>query len=286
MVKRIRRSLLYTPADKAELMEKTTRTKADAVIFDFEDAVPRSRKQKARENLREIVPSVDFGEKEVCVRINGLATDYWLEDIQAAVNAGVHTIKLPMVTSAQEVVTAVEATNQLTDDPPEFGVTMESPAGIYSGKEIALACRDIPPVTMLSFGIGDYCRTIGAPGTSERVRDFLSHLVTGYASIGNLQPVGTVHTDIDDLEGQREMAEQFYELGYIGQAAIHPDQIDVINQAYTPDEELVEQARKLVEEYESVETDSIVIDGVFLDTAVIERYKNILLRHEVISGDR
>jgi citrate lyase subunit beta/citryl-CoA lyase len=139
-------------------------------------------------------------------------------------------------------------------------------------------------VTAISFGIGDYSRTIGAPGTPDRVRDFLSHLVTGYASIGNLQPLGTVHPDIADLEGQREMADKFYELGYIGQVAIHPDQIDIINEVYTPGEELVEQARHLIEEYEAVETDSIVIDGVFLDTAIVERYQNILRRYEAIAG--
>lgn len=282
MVQRIRRSLLYTPGDKANLMEKAVQTNADALIFDFEDAVPRSRKQEARENVRAFFSDVDFGEKEICVRINSLATKYWLDDLRAAVEAGVHTIKLPMVEQPQEISMAVEVANQITDDVPEFLVTMESPEGIYSGKEIASTCRDIPHVTGLSFGIGDYCRTIGAPGESKRVRDFLSHLTTAYASIGNLQPLGTVHADIEDLEGQREMAESFYELGYIGQAAIHPDQVDVINDVYTPDEELIEEARKLLEEYEAVETDSIVIDGVFLDTAIVERYENILHRAEVI----
>ncbi|NHN61676.1 MULTISPECIES: CoA ester lyase [Halorussus] len=284
MVQRIRRSFLYTPGDKLELLEKAAGTNADALIFDFEDAVPRSRKEEARENARTVMSDVDFGEKEICVRINGLATPYWLADLEAAIEAGVHTIKLPMIESPQEVITVVEAANQLTDDLPEFIVTMESPEGIYSGAEIATTCRDIPQVTAMSFGIGDYCRTIGAPGTPTRVREFLSHLVTGYASIGGLQPTGTVHTDIDDDEGQREMAREFYELGYVGQAAIHPGQIDIINEEYTPDEDLVERARQLLDEYEAVETDSIVIDGVFLDTAIVERYRNILRRDEAIAG--
>lgn len=283
MVNRIRRSLLYTPGDKADLMEKAVHTNADALIFDFEDAVPRSRKRDARENLRAFFSDVDFGKKEICVRINGLATKYWLEDLRTAVKAGVHTVKLPMVEHPREVVMAVEAANQMTDDVPEFIVTMESPEGIYSGKEIATTCRDIPHVTALSFGIGDYCRTIGAPGESDRVRDFLSHLTTAYASIGNLQPLGTVHADITDTEGQREMAQSFYELGYVGQAAIHPDQVDVINEEYTPDEELISEAHELLDEYEAVETDSIVVNGVFLDTAIVERYENILRRAEVIS---
>lgn len=283
MVNRIRRSLLYTPGDKAELMEKAVQTNADALIFDFEDAVPRSRKRDARENLRAFFSDVDFGEKEICVRINGLATKYWLEDLRMAVEAGVHTVKLPMVEHPREVVMAVEAANQMTADVPEFIVTMESPEGIYSGREIAIACRDIPQVTAISFGIGDYCRTIGAPGTPNSVREFLSHLTTAYASIGNLQPLGTVHTDIKDSEGQREMARAFYELGYIGQAAIHPDQVDVLNEEYTPGEELVAEARELIDEYEAVETDSIVVNGVFLDTAIVERYKNILRRVEVIN---
>jgi citrate lyase subunit beta/citryl-CoA lyase len=285
MVKRIRRSFLFTPGDKPDLMEKAARTNADALIFDFEDAVPKSRKEDARENVRSIVSKVDFSEKEICVRINGLATEYWLGDLRAVIDAGVHTVKLPMVESPQEVVTVVEAANQLTDDLPEFGIALETPEGMLSGKEIATACRDIPPVTMLSFGLGDYSRTIGAPGvTPDRVREFLSHLTAAYASIGNLQPLGAVHSTVNDPEGQWESAEQFYELGYIGQAAIHPDQVDIINEAYTPGEELVERARTLVEEYEAVETDSIVIDGVFLDTAVVERYRNILRRHSAIVG--
>ncbi|NHN61677.1 MULTISPECIES: CoA ester lyase [Halorussus] len=286
MVQRIRRSFLFTPGDKPELLEKAAGTNADALIFDFEDAVPRSRKEEARENVQTVLSEVDFGEKEICVRINGLATPYWLADLEAAIEAGVHTIKLPMIESPQEVVTAVEAANQLTDDLPEFCVVMETPDGILSGKDIATTCRDVPQVTMLSFGLGDYCRTIGAPGvTPDSVRDFLSHLVTAYASIGDLQPLGAVHSDIDDLDGQRASAEQFYELGYVGQAAIHPDQIDIVNEAYTPGDDLVERARHLIDEYEAVETDSIVIDGVFLDTAVVERYRNILRRYEAVAGD-
>lgn len=283
MVNRLRRSFMYTPGDKADLMEKSSHTNADALIFDFEDAVPRSKKELARDNIRSVLSDVEFGEKEICVRINGLATEYWLEDLKAAIDAGVHTIKLPMIEHPREVVTAIEVANQMTSELPEFIVTMESPEGIYSGKEIATVCKDIPQVTAISFGIGDYCRMIRAPGTPDSVQDFLSHLITAYASIGNLQPLGTVHADINDLDGQRERAKQFYELGYIGQAAIHPDQIPILNEVYTPDEELINEARELIEEYEAVETDSIVINGTFLDTAIVERYKNILRRSEAIS---
>lgn len=282
MRERPRRSFLYAPADKPDLMEKTARTDADVAIFDLEDAVAPDRKANARDHLRTVTDGVDFGRKELCVRINGRPSDCWLDDLGAAIDTDVDIVRIPMVEAVRDVVTVVEAARQLSATPPEFHLALETPDGIFAGDGIARAARSIPEVTGISFGMGDYARAIGAPSTPERVREFLAHLVTGYASIGGLDPYFTVHTDVDDLEGLRESARLGYELGYVGQAAIHPKQVGIINDAYTPSEEFVEEARALIEEYDSVETDSIVIRGTFLDTAIVERYRSVVDRYDRI----
>lgn len=291
----IRRSALFTPADDPEMMRKAATFDADGLIFDLEDAVPPAKKQVARENLREVVQETDFGDTEVATRIDGLDTEWWLADLSAATEAGVDAITVPKVESATEVATLLRTAEQVVggsapfggdeqvaSDVPQFRLTLESPEGVFHGADIATYCRDEPAVTGLSFGIADYCRAIGAPEVSTRVREFLDHLVRGYATIGNLDAFEPVYLDIEDTEGLRETAERARDLGYDGMTAIHPEQIAVINDVFTPSEERVEEARNLVREFDASDRDSLLVDGVFLDTATVDRYRDLIDRYEAI----
>jgi len=276
------RSSLFTPADSPDMMEKAADTVADSFIFDLEDAVPASKKEEACENLETALAEVDFGQKRVATRINALDTEYWLRDVEAAVTAGVDSVSVPKVETAQDVHMVAETLSQLSDDPPTVSLGLENPTGVFNGKDIAQAATTYSNVTQIGFGIADYCRSIGAPEITPRVRDFLSHLVVGYATMADLSASASTHLDIDDDEGLRERAERAQELGYTHMSAIHPRQLEIINDVFTPDEERVEFARKLVDGFDASEKDSLVIDGVFLDTATVDRYRDIVRRYEQI----
>lgn len=276
------RSNLFTPADSPDMMEKAANTAADGLIFDLEDAVPTSKKEEARENLQKALTEVEFGQKRVATRINSLDTDYWLKDLEAAVTAGVDAISVPKIETAQDVYVVSETLSQLSEDPPTVSLGLENPTGVFNGKEIAQAAATDSNVTQIGFGIADYCRSIGAPEITPRVRDFLSHLVIGYATMANLSASASTHLDINDDEGLRERAERARELGYTHMSAIHPRQIEIINEVFTPDEEQVDFAKKLVDEFDASEKDSLVVDGVFLDTATVDRYRDIIQRYEQV----
>lgn len=280
MTRPILRSLLFTPADNPEMMRKAVETAADACIFDLEDAIPKNRQEMARDHLREVGTSLDFGDKFVFARIESAESDYWLEDLRAAIDAGVEGVHIPKVESTYDIHLVTEAAAQLTDEPPLFRIGIETPEGVFSGVDIARFCRDIPSVFGIGFGAADYCREIGAPEINDRVKDFMAHVFIGYAALGELDAFASGTLEIDNLDRLRTLLENQRELGFVGATCIHPSQIETINDVFTPDADEYERAKRLVDEYDDHEGDSVVVDEVFLDTATADRYRDIVDRYE------
>jgi citrate lyase subunit beta/citryl-CoA lyase len=274
---RLRRSFIYTPADDREMMEKTAEVEVDGIIFDLEDAIPDDAVSEARDEIRRVSEAVDFTGKEVCARINGLRTGSWFDDL-VAVSGVVDTISLPMVESVSDLETVVRVARRGAGTTPEVIPTIETPKGVFALREIAEASRDLPEVTGLSFGFGDYTYAIGATGRPASVRKYLAHEIVNAAALGGLDPLFTVYQDFDDPEGLREVAQAAQELGYVGQKAIHPAQTSVINEVFTPTEEEVRQAERFVKAFQADDRDSLTVDGVFLDTAIVNQYRTVLRR--------
>ncbi|GAA0256451.1 HpcH/HpaI aldolase/citrate lyase family protein [Haladaptatus pallidirubidus] len=276
MTVRPRRSALFTPADDAEMLRKAAETDADALIFDLEDAVPPDEKSAARENLRTVVPTLD-GNREIAVRVNARNTEFFTDDIVAAIDAGADAVVLPMVESGRNIRESWSALTVLADDPPALRATIETPTGMDAGREIAAACRATGTVS-LAFGFADYCKAIGAPGTPDRVRKRLELRTVEYASMAGVDPVASVHLDVDDEAGVRQVAERARALGFLGMTAIHPAQLAPINEAFTPEAEELAQAKRLVKAFDESEKDSLLVEDVFLDTATVDRYRRLLER--------
>lgn len=264
------------------MMEKAASVGADAVTFDLEDAVRPADTDQARTNLVEVLSAVDFSGIEVATRINGLHTDHWREDLAAAVDAEVDTVTVPKVETSGDVETVLEELQRLTDTFPEVILLLESPMAVFGGREIAEAARRKSAVTGLSFGVVDYARATGGATTSERIRGFLEHQVVGLATIGGMQPISSVYPDIGQLDQLRAVASNAAELGFIGQSVIHPDQVPVVNEVFTPDPEAVQAARDHVAAFEATDRGAIVHDDVFLDEALVDRYRDLIERAAVI----
>lgn len=273
-----RRSALFTPADDAAMLRKAVDTDADAFVFDLEDAVPPDAKETARANLREVIPTLDT-DREIAVRVNAVGTEQFADDVDAAIDAGADAVALPMVESGGDVRTAWTALTDRSDDPPRLRVTIETPTGMHAGGEVADACSETGAES-LSFGFADYCKAVGAPGTPDRIRERLELRTVEFAAMGDVDPVASVHLDIDDTEGLRRVAERARETGYVGMTAIHPAQVPVINDVFAPDEAELAQARRLVEAFDESDRDSLRVEGVFLDTATVDRYRRLLERAE------
>lgn len=273
---RPRRSALFTPADDAEMLRKAVRTDADAFIFDLEDAVHPAKRERSRENLRSVVPDLDV-DREVAIRVNGWGTDDCALDLATALDVGADAVALPMVESGRDVRETWAAMQTLAADPPTLRVTVETPTGMHAGGDVAAACRETG-VASLGFGFADYCTAVGSPGMPDRIRKRLELLTVELAAMGDVDPVSSVHLDIDDEAGLRRVAERARETGFVGMTAIHPAQVTVINEAFTPPQDEIELARRLVEAFDATEKDALHVEGVFLDTATIDRYRRLLER--------
>ncbi|WP_435156671.1 HpcH/HpaI aldolase/citrate lyase family protein [Haladaptatus sp. DFWS20] len=284
MTEHLRRSFLYTPADDLEMMEKAVGLDtADAVIFDLEDAIPDDAVADARENIESVLQGRSFGRTEACVRINGLQTPHWESDLRAAVAADIDTVILPMVEEPAQLDRATQVAEAANGAIPELIVTIETPKGLFAVDEIAAHGGSLPHVTGLSYGFGDYTRAIGATGKPTRIHDFLSELIVSAAAVGGLDPIATVYQDFTDTTGLREQAKECRAIGYIGQKAIHPSQLEIINEMYTPTPAEVEEATHFVDTFDTADRDSLVVDGVFLDTAIVDQYRTVLSRHEEVA---
>lgn len=271
-----RRSALFTPADDAEMLQKAAKTDADALIFDLEDAVPPAAKATARENLKLVIPTLDF-DREIAVRINAQGSGEFEADIEAAIESGADAIVLPMVESGRHLRETWSEVTSITREPLRLRGVIETPTGMHAGVDIADAARETGTVS-LGFGFADYCKAIGSPGTPDSVRKRLEMLTVEYAAMGEVAPVASVHLDIDDETGLRTVAERARDIGFVGMTAIHPAQIGPINEAFTPEEAELAKARRLVTAFDESEKDSLRVEGVFLDTATVDRYRRLLDR--------
>lgn len=283
------------------MVEKAARTDADAVIYDLQDAVDADRKGVARDVLRELVPTLEYGSTEVCVRINPVGGDHWLADAMAAVDAGVDTVSLPLVEDPSQIRIAVETVGRLAaesdaagdgtvepadeeeDAVPECIVILESPSGVFNALEIAEACTTLDPVTGLTFGVSDYARTVGGTPTSRRLREFLNHRIVGTAAVGGLQPISSAYPKVGDADELARIADVADEVGFVGQSVIHPDQVPIVNDAFTPDPAEVEWARTLLRKFDASERGALTVDGVFVDDAIAERYRQVVERADAVA---
>jgi citrate lyase subunit beta/citryl-CoA lyase len=237
-----RRSLLFTPGDRPEMLQKAPDSGADVVVFDLEDAVAPERKAEAREAVRAVLSDPAFDpDAEVCVRVNpvGTVAD---DDLAAVLDADPDAVMLPKVDGAREVETLVDLMGERADPRPVIAL-VESARGVLAADAVAATAG----VTAVAFGAEDLAADVGAERTpgSEEVLFARQRVVTAAAAAG-VDAVDTVYTDLADEAGLREATERGRQFGYGGKMAVHPAQVPVINAAFTPDEERVAWARRVL----------------------------------------
>lgn len=280
----VRRSTLFTPADQPAMFETAAQSAADALLLDLEDAVPTERLPAARASLRDDAPDLAVGHRDVGVRINALDTEWWHDDLSAALDAGVDAISVPKLDSPASIstVTAALDAGASAAERPVVRLAIESPAGLTDLAAIAARAGESDAVVSLSFGLADFQRAIGAPADTDRLRELLAFDVRTAAAANGLDAYGSAYLDIDDESGLRRAAELYRSFGYAGMSAIHPGQLELINDAFTPEPARVEQARDLLAAYDAADSNSLLVDDVFLDEATVGHYRTLVDRAEAI----
>ena len=248
MTIRPRRSMLYMPGSNARAIEKARELPADGVILDLEDAVAPDAKAQAREMVVQALQKGGFGGREVLVRINGLDTAWWRDDLAVAA-AGPDALLLPKVSTPEQLR---ELARHFVGVGAEARIRvwamMETPLAMLNAREIAAAALD--PATRLAgfvMGTNDLAKETRArivPGRAPML-PWLMACVAAARAYG-LAILDGVYNELGDLEGFSAECRQARDLGFDGKTLIHPQQIAPCNAAFSPAPEEVAWARKIV----------------------------------------
>lgn len=284
------RSFLFVPANHARRVEKALASDADAVILDLEDAVAASEKAPARAAATEALVRARRG--RCYVRVNGIASAWCLADLMSVVQPGLDGVVLPKAESAADLraidwlLGALERERGLAPGSVELMPIVETASG-FSRLDRMLAARSLKDypgpwrVRRITFGAADLTRDLGMTWTEDEAElaAFRVQLVIASRAAGLEPPVDTVWVRLKDAEGLRRALEASRRLGFQGRLCLHPDQVAVVNAAFTPPEEEVERARRVVAAFEQAERGGVAaieVDGAFVDYPVAERARRTL----------
>lgn len=284
------RSLLYVPTHIEKFVASAHTRGADAVILDLEDAVPPAEKATARGLVAQAAARVGQSGADVLVRING-APDLAEADIDAAVGPAVAALYLPKVESAVEVrrladrVATAEARAGLTEGHTRLVVLIESARGWLRMDEIAGASSRL---VALSLGTEDFCADVGMEPSEETLMGPKQQLIITAKAHG-LMAFGIVgvNTNFADREAYLAMARRSRAFGYDGSSAIHPTQVALLNDAFSPTADEVAYARRLVDsalEAEAQGKGAFAIDGKMIDAPIVARAQALLDRAAAIAA--
>jgi citrate lyase subunit beta/citryl-CoA lyase len=245
------------------MVAKAPTLAADEIFFDLEDSVAPDRKDEARATVVEALRRADFGDRGVGVRINGLATPWWEADVKEVVGAGVRLdfVTIPKVEKPEDVVAAEDALREA-----ESASGASGPVGIQVLIESALGLTNVDPIASASgrlqaliFGPADMAASLGMPALSagrlmpdypgDHFHFAMSRILLA-ARAADLQAIDGPHLAIADLDGCRRGALRARALGYDGKWVVHPSQIDVVNEAFTPTREEYDRAAEILSVYE------------------------------------
>jgi citrate lyase subunit beta / citryl-CoA lyase len=261
------RSYLYVPGDDPRRIEKALVTGADAVVVDLEDSVAPNRKEEARNNAARVLESGPA--RPVFVRINAPGSELAARDIAAVAALHLSGLRLPKVESLESVRLVAKTLEALRS---EAGIQclIESALGLELALEIA---RSHERVAGISLGEADLAADLGVRDEAGLLYA-RSRIVSASRAAGLPGPVQSVYTNVKDLDGLRRSTEEGKNMGFVGRSAIHPSQVPIINEVFTPTEEEVAEAQELLDRLEGEAgsgTGAFVLeDGRFVDRAVVE----------------
>lgn len=256
----MRRSLHFVPGGNEKMMQKSLTLPADGLILDLEDSVPPKLKAATRPIVRRWLETLDFGGRERWVRMNPIFSEYAEGDLEATIVGRPDGYMVPKPNTAgdvRKVAAILDRLEQRHGIP--FGSTRllliatETPEGLLNIKETAAAS---PRVAAISWGIEDLSAAMGLPRTRDAEGRFLDIpryarvMCAVAASAAGVDALDTVYTDIHDLEGLRRECREAVWMGFAGKTSIHPGQIEVINEVFTPSREEAAEAEALIAAFE------------------------------------
>jgi len=278
----ILRSFLFVPGNRIDRIEKAFSSPADAVIIDLEDAVAPSQKDSVRKEVALFLGKAS--RKNVFIRVNGVKTPFFPEDLEAVTQASVRGIVIPKADDpeafgdADRKLAKLEVQRSLPEGQIRMIPQVESALGLSKSREIGSSTQRM---LALTFGAGDLTLDLGATltKTGEALVFSRSYLVWASRLAGVYGVDAPFMLDVKDMEGLSAEARRSRQLGFRGKFCIHPSQVGPVNDVFSPTRDEVERAEKVVQVYDlavSKGEGAIALEGEFIDPPVYERAKQIL----------
>lgn len=287
----MRRTMLFLPSNNPNMLINGGQLGADSLIFDLEDAVSPDEKDAARELLKNTLESLDFGKCERIVRINGLDTDYWMEDLRAILPLRPETIMPPKVSGAayihqlDEALTALEAELGIPSGSTKILALLETAAGIENAYEVACAS---PRMTGLFLGAEDLTADLHSRRTKEGSEILYARgRIVCAARAAGMRVYDTPFTDVQDLEGLEKDAAYARGLGFSGKACISQAHVGIVNRIFSPSEAEIAYAKDVfaaIAEAKRKGKGAIALRGKMIDAPIVQRARTTLEAASEIEG--
>ena len=272
--KRLRRSMMFLNAQKPGLIKDPYIYGADSIMLDLEDAVAENQKDAARYSLYHALQEIDYRGTERVVRINGLDTPHWQEDIRVCVAGGADTIRIAKTECAQDVKTVEE---HVLAAEREFGrpegstllmAALESCKGVLNALEV---CQSSERLIGIALSGGDYTKDLQtvSTGTGVELMGARQHMIMAARAAG-VQCFDTVFTNLDDMEGFEKETRMIKMMGFDGKSLVNPRQIAIVHEIFTPTQKEIIFAEKVVREIDEKKAQGIgvfTVDGKMIDIA-------------------
>lgn len=240
------RSFLYVPGSKPEIVEKAFNSNADCIVIDLEDAVHSDKKVEARNFVVDFLSSTP--KKPFLIRINDLKGQWGRQDLEAIALPGLTGIRMPKVDSVETVNMAAKILDS-AGSHAQIHLLIESAQGVT---ELSALATSHPRVAAISLGEADLLSDLRATN-QEALKYCRNALIVASRAAGLRQPSQSVYANTKDLDGLRESTIEAKATGFFGRSVIHPSQIDVVNEVFTPTLQEYEKASELIDWYEKMQ---------------------------------
>ncbi|MDU1412632.1 MAG: aldolase/citrate lyase family protein [Clostridium sp.] len=285
---KLRRSMLFVPGNNPGIIRDVHIYKPDSVMFDLEDAIAITEKDSARFLVHNMLKKLsDYYTElgiETVVRINGLATEFWRQDLEAVVTGGVEVVRIPMTESPEDVMTVDAEIERIEKEcgrevgSTKIMVAIETALGVMNSFAIAKS----PTKRLIGMAISgeDFVTSMKTTRTPEGDELYVARGMVAMAGRAcGLEVLDTVYSDVNNDEGFLKEANLIKRMGFGGKSLIHPRQVELIHNVFTPSEKEIAKAKKIVEATAEALRENrgvFTVDGKMVDKPIIERAQRTL----------
>ncbi|HBN80110.1 MAG TPA: citrate (pro-3S)-lyase subunit beta [Ruminococcaceae bacterium] len=282
-MKQLRRTMLYVPGNNPGMIRDAYIYGSDSIMFDLEDSVSVDQKDSARFLVYEALHTIDYGNKEMVVRINAPDTKTGIDDLEAMVRTRKVVIRLPKTETAEDVlecekqIERIERENGIPAGSTRMMAAIESARGVLNAEKIAFSSKRL---TGIALGAEDFVTDLKTNRSPEGIELlFARSMILLAARAAGIDAIDTVYSDVNNEEGLRKETQIIKQLGFDGKSVINPRQIKPVCEIYTPTEKEIKKSLAVMEAIEEAHhkgSGVIALNGKMIDKPIVERAQHVL----------